>query len=194
MRVPPVNPVPNGPDSTRLSSRSLPRAIPSSAEGRSRRGRSQPCRCPPSGSWRASSPSRPPSSVSRRSLRRLSSRRPGTVCSPSAPSVRPDVPRTRPPNGSPLLPPGDVYGPDRYSAVPDVDWNGSHLVVRPPHLRDLDVADPRIPGHRHQVEVDDAVRDELLHPGVRDLGPEEPGRALRDHQRGAAGPSDDLPE
>src|SRR5207245_788582 len=92
------------------------------------------------------------------------------------------------PKRQPLLAAGDVYGPDRDSAVPDVDWNGSHLVVRPPHLRDLDVTDPRIPGHRHEVEVDDAVCDELLHPGVRDLGPEEPGRALGDHERPAAAP------
>src|SRR2546428_13679929 len=101
---------------------------------------------------------------------------------------------TPPQTGSPLLAAGDVDRPDRDSAVPDVDWNWSHLVVRPPHLRDLDVTDPRIPGHRHEVEVDDAVCDELLHPGVRDLGPEEPRRALGDHERRAAGPPDDLPE
>src|SRR5437667_4270270 len=49
----------------------------------------------------------------------------------------------------------------------DVDRDGTHLVIRAAHLRDLDVPDPRLTG-RDDAELDDAIRDELLDAGPRE--------------------------
>src|SRR5437870_7877576 len=75
----------------------------------------------------------------------------------------------------------------------DVDRDGTHLVIRAAHLRDLDVPDPRLTG-RDDAELDDAIRDELLAPGSRQT-PHDPRPLLRDHQSLAPGGSaDDLAE
>src|SRR5712691_8655325 len=72
----------------------------------------------------------------------------------------------------------------------DVDGDRPHLVVRPTHLRDLDVTNSRVP-RRDQIEVNDTVGDKLLN-AVRGVRPAAP--FLRDHQGRASGRTDDLPE
>src|SRR5467141_536857 len=75
----------------------------------------------------------------------------------------------------------------------DVDRDGTHLVIRAAHLRDLDVPDPRLSG-RDDAELDDAVRDELLHAGPWGT-PQAPRALLRDQQsRAPGGSADDLAE
>src|SRR5438046_10652505 len=75
----------------------------------------------------------------------------------------------------------------------DVDRDGTHLVIRAAHLRDLDVPDPRLTG-RDDAELDDAIRDELLDAGPRET-PQGPGPFLRDQQsRPPGGSAADLAE
>src|SRR5437879_9927654 len=75
----------------------------------------------------------------------------------------------------------------------DVDRDGTHLVIRAAHLRDLDVPDPRLAG-RNDAELDDAIRDELLHAGPWGT-PHAPRPLLRDQQsRAPGGSADDLAE
>src|SRR5467141_4133086 len=84
----------------------------------------------------------------------------------------------------------DVRVNDPDPPRPDVDGDWPHLVVRPTHLRDLDVTNSRVP-RRDQIEVNDTVRDKLL-DAVRVVRPAAP--FLRDHQGRASVRTDDLPE
>src|ERR671934_980278 len=72
---------------------------------------------------------------------------------------------------------------DADPARPDINRDGAHLMVRPAHLRDLDVPDPSV-ARREDREMDDAIRDELLHSRPRERGG---GPLFRDHERRAPG-------
>src|SRR5438034_57750 len=85
----------------------------------------------------------------------------------------------------------DMWMDDSNPSRTDVDRDGTHLVVRSTHLRNLHVPDPRVAG-REDAEFDDAVGDELLDAGprqilARPLFRDQEGRASR-------GPSDDFPQ
>src|SRR5467141_4731826 len=96
------------------------------------------------------------------------------------------------------LPPGTLGNIPAYMRMDnpdppraDVDRDGTHLVVRAAHLCDLHVSDPRFSG-RDDAELDDAIRDELLHAGPRE-GPHVAGPLFRDEQgRAPGGTTDDL--
>src|SRR5438034_1291910 len=62
----------------------------------------------------------------------------------------------------------DMWMDDSNPSRTDVDRDGTHLVVRSTHLRNLHVPDPRVAG-REDAEFDDAVGDELLDAGPRQI-------------------------
>src|SRR5438094_453976 len=85
----------------------------------------------------------------------------------------------------------DMWMNDSNPSRTDVDRDGTHLVVRSTHLRNLHVPDPRVAG-REDAEFDDAVGDELLDAGPRQL---LVGPLFRDQEgRASRGPSDDFPQ
>src|SRR5437763_15065876 len=85
----------------------------------------------------------------------------------------------------------DMWMDDSNPSRTDVNRDGTHLVVRSTHLRNLHVPDPRVAG-REDAEFDDAVGDELLDAGprqilARPLFRDQEGRASR-------GATDDSPQ
>src|SRR5438876_5205769 len=62
----------------------------------------------------------------------------------------------------------DMRMDDSNPSRTDVDRDGTHLVVRSTHLRNLHVPDPRVAG-REDAELDHAIRDELFHAGPRQI-------------------------
>src|SRR5438876_2972438 len=62
----------------------------------------------------------------------------------------------------------DMWMDDSNPSRTDVDRDGTHLVVRSTHLRNLHVPDPRVAG-REDAELDHAIRDELFHAGPRQI-------------------------
>src|SRR5436190_12391693 len=62
----------------------------------------------------------------------------------------------------------DMWMDDSNPSRTDVNRDGTHLVVRSTHLRNLHVPDPRVAG-REDAEFDDAVGDELLDAGPRQI-------------------------